>query len=193
MKLMTPFFKHQGFTLAELLIALAILGVIATFTIPKILSAQQSDTYKAIAKEDLSMISAALEQYKWTGNLSGSTSLDDLTPYMNFVKLDTSGSSVDDDQLSATEDCLPAAPCLRMHNGSAIHWLSGDTFGGTNTTTAMWFHIDADGVASSNKAVGIFLYYNGRLADEGQIVAGTANSAQSFTADTAKVPPWFSC
>ncbi len=40
----------KGFTLAELLMALAILGVIATFTIPKILGAQQSSSSNAKAK-----------------------------------------------------------------------------------------------------------------------------------------------
>lgn len=44
---------QSGFTLAELLIALTILGVIATFTIPKILTAQQASTYNAIAKETM--------------------------------------------------------------------------------------------------------------------------------------------
>jgi prepilin-type N-terminal cleavage/methylation domain-containing protein len=48
-----------GFTLAELLIALAILGEIATFTIPKILSSQQNGTNKAKAKEAFSMVSSA--------------------------------------------------------------------------------------------------------------------------------------
>lgn len=189
---MTIIPKFSGFTLAELLIALAILGVIATFTIPKILSAQQNGTYKAIAKENLSMVAGAFEQYKLSGNLSGGTGINDLTPYMNYVRIDTSGVSVDDDQISGTEVCDASAPCLRMHNGSTIHWISADTFGGTNTTNALWFHIDADGVVSSNKSVAIFLYYNGRLVDEGQIVAGTASSAQSYTADSTKVPPWFS-
>lgn len=40
-----------GFTLAELLIALGISGVIATFAIPKILAAQTNGKYKAVAKE----------------------------------------------------------------------------------------------------------------------------------------------
>lgn len=51
---------HTGFTLAELLISLAILGLIATFTIPKIMSAQQNNEYSAIAQEDIATLSAAL-------------------------------------------------------------------------------------------------------------------------------------
>lgn len=48
---------HQkAFTLAELLIALAILGVIATFTIPKVLTANQNGTFKAIGKETAAML-----------------------------------------------------------------------------------------------------------------------------------------
>ena len=43
--------KPQGFTLAELLIALTILGVIAIFTIPKVLQSQQDTRYSAAAKE----------------------------------------------------------------------------------------------------------------------------------------------
>lgn len=41
----------SGFTLADLVIALAILGLIATFTIPKIMVVQQAQQKKAIFKE----------------------------------------------------------------------------------------------------------------------------------------------
>ncbi len=55
--------KQYGFTLAELLIALAILGVIATFSIPKILNAQQNQQKNAIFKESIGAISAAVYNY----------------------------------------------------------------------------------------------------------------------------------
>ncbi|MGE0200649.1 MAG: type II secretion system protein [Candidatus Melainabacteria bacterium] len=45
-----------GFTLAELLIALAILGVIATYAVPKILTAQSDSKKQAICKETLAAI-----------------------------------------------------------------------------------------------------------------------------------------
>jgi prepilin-type N-terminal cleavage/methylation domain-containing protein len=45
-----------GFTLAELLIALAILGVISTFTIPKLLTASANQKRNAILKECIGVI-----------------------------------------------------------------------------------------------------------------------------------------
>lgn len=59
MSLFLPFRKsYSGFTLAELLIALAILGMIATFTIPKILTAQQDSKKYAVFKETISLVSS---------------------------------------------------------------------------------------------------------------------------------------
>lgn len=52
---------QKGFTLAELLIALSILGVIATFTIPKVLQSQQNGKYNTMAKEAIATISQAYQ------------------------------------------------------------------------------------------------------------------------------------
>lgn len=57
----------SGFTLAELLIALAILGVISAFAIPKILSAQQNEKKEAVTRETLGTIMAILHQGRITG------------------------------------------------------------------------------------------------------------------------------
>ncbi len=177
-----------GFTLAELLIALAILGVIATFTIPKILSAQQNEQYKATAKENIGMLAVAYQQYQLQNGYSTGTGVKDLTPYMNYAALDTSGAQVDDDQLGGTETCDAGNPCVRMHNGSTMRFGAGDSFGGTAATSAVIVHIDPDGRLSNNRALAIFLYYNGKLADEGNILPG---SGGGFNPDPNKVPPWF--
>jgi prepilin-type N-terminal cleavage/methylation domain-containing protein len=75
----------KGFTLAELLIAVAILGEIATFTIPKIVSAQQNGAYKAASKEAAATISQAYALYRLENTVSSSTRFGDMTSYINYV------------------------------------------------------------------------------------------------------------
>lgn len=84
-----------GFTLAELLISLAILGEIATFTTPKVLSAQQNGANKAKAKVVAGMITGAYQQAQWAGIVTANTKPADLTPYMNYIKIDSSGTIID--------------------------------------------------------------------------------------------------
>jgi len=184
-----------GFTLAELLICLLILAEIATFTIPKILIDQQNGRNNAIAKEDIATVSAAFQQHQLKGALSSSTTFGAFTQYMNYVSYSTA-ATVDGLNGQGSEGCDASNPCLFMHNGSSIRY-GGYNFGGTNTTNAVYFHIDPDGSYSGTtngpgKAVSVFIYYNGRLADEGNIAAGTAGSNGSYTANSSKVPTWFS-
>lgn len=58
---------HRGFTLAELLIALAILGVIATFTIPKVLNGSRNTSDISAFKEGV----AAINNVLYVGLLKG--------------------------------------------------------------------------------------------------------------------------
>jgi prepilin-type N-terminal cleavage/methylation domain-containing protein len=96
---------HKGFTLAELLISLAILGIIATFTISKIISAQATSKYNAFAKEVVGMVSASFELYKQNYTVSSGTRISDLTQYMNYVSVDTT-SMADDRPRVCQEFCV---------------------------------------------------------------------------------------
>lgn len=61
--------RRHGFTLSELLVALAILGVIATFTIPKVLEGSNSSRYNAIVEEAAASLSAIYHaEFVLTGN-----------------------------------------------------------------------------------------------------------------------------
>ena len=50
----------KGFTLAELLVALSVLGVMATFTIPKMLQNQENSKRKAIYRESIAAFHEAM-------------------------------------------------------------------------------------------------------------------------------------
>jgi prepilin-type N-terminal cleavage/methylation domain-containing protein len=172
--------REKAFTLAELLIALVILGVIAAFTIPKVLQSQQSQEWKATTKEASAMVSGAFQAYLLANKVSTATEFADLTPYMNYVALDTS-SQIDRYYNSAgTFNCGDAGEiCLRLHNGTMLRGhdesdLSG--YDGNDAVHAMFFEIDPDGkvttdgsATSPGKCVILILYANGRLTTWGTI------------------------
>ncbi len=113
-----------GFTLAELLIALMILGEIATFTIPKILSSQQNAQRKAIFKESISAISEALNTGFMSGELDPPTNTSTyFLSKINAVKVCDTNSTTQGCWITASQG-TPAAegtePGLILHNGAVI-------------------------------------------------------------------------
>lgn len=188
----------QGFTLSELLIALAILGVIATFTIPKVLSSQQDGKYKSMAKEVAGMLSDAYQAYRLKNTPAASTGNTNLTSYMNYVSVDTTSDLDTAQTLGGSVSCTAGTlTCLRLHNGGTL-WMFNMTFNGNTSTNAIFFSFDPDGKetpggAGPAESITFFLYMNGRITDEGGNVAPCAdNSYACVAADSSKVPPWFS-
>lgn len=186
---------HLGFTLAELLIALAILGVIATFTIPKILSSQQNTKYNALAKESASTVAAAYTQYKLTNTVSTATGIANITPYMNYLSVDTS-STIDDKYSLASVTCAASRPCLKLANGSMLLYTT-DTFDATNSTNALSFYIDPNGAYGGttngpDKSVQFFIYYPGRVTSRGNSDTNTMAGGVTYASpDPTLEPPWF--
>lgn len=189
-----------GFTLAELLISLAILGVIATFTIPKILTANQNRQQNAAAKEVAGMIMAAYQQHKLNGLLSSSTKSTDFTPYMNYVQVVTTGQ-LDDmpGANSSVYDCGGPFTCLKLHNGGTLAFHTTNSFGGTNTTNILLFIYDPDsiriGVAADgpSKSLLLFLHYQGQLKTKTTISPSSIDSSGFPHGPAANGDPsWFS-
>ncbi|HEY9745722.1 MAG TPA: type II secretion system protein [Oculatellaceae cyanobacterium] len=190
-----PLTSKSAFTLAELLIALSLLGVIATFTIPKVLQTQQDRRFNAIAKEAAGMISEAYLAYqKEHGTVPTTLVPSQLTPYMNYVAFDTS-TVIDNAPGQGTQTCSIQNPCVRLHNGAIIDFRDNNHFGGNATTNAISFHVDPDGqvspAGSNGYAVHFFLYYNGRLTTKGNLLPGTANSGGTHLANPIWDPTWF--
>lgn len=191
--------SKQGFTLAELLISLAILGVIATFSIPKILSAQQNRQYNAIAHENIATVAAAYQILQLNGQLTANTTAGAFTPYINYISAVSDSSLVIDSVPTLTTTTCNGTTyyCLKMHNGSVLAYRSA-SFGGTATTNGFFFFTDPDGKVTDGttngpgKGMSVFIYYNGRMTDEGNLLPGTTSSLSGYSADAAKVPSWFS-
>lgn len=191
----TSFTRIPGFTLAELLIALAILGVIATFTIPKILMSQQNSQYNATAKEVAAMIAGAYQSASLTGDLRSSFTAGSFSQYMNYLSVDTA-STIDNVNEQTTSSCNTDGPCLNLHNGGKLLlWNQG--FGGTNVTNAVFFQFDPDGRVTDGttngpgKSVKLALYYNGLITSRANILVGTTTSASSYPAQPTADPLWF--
>jgi prepilin-type N-terminal cleavage/methylation domain-containing protein len=107
--------RLAGFTLAELLIALMILGVISTFAIPKIITTQQMMANNAKAKEVIATISGAYQAAQSNGIITGSSKATDLLPYMNYLSIDTSSQIDWPVGTSGPATCSGTDKCLNLH------------------------------------------------------------------------------
>lgn len=188
--------SNNGFTLAELLITLLILGEIATFTIPKVINAQQKGAWNAEGKETIASVSSAYLLYKLNNQPSASTGTTDLASYFNFTKLNTT-SLVDHVTGLGSMDCSTTI-CYQLHNGGMLIF-GGSTFGATNTTNYIHFFFDPDARYSGTtngpgKSMCIDLYFNGRintaLARQGGDLTSLGGVPQVWGTDPD--PDWFS-
>jgi prepilin-type N-terminal cleavage/methylation domain-containing protein len=183
--------RKPGFTLAELLIAMGILGVLATYTIPKVLTSQRNGASNAAAKEAAAAISEAFVIYKSKNAVTASTGCGDLTPYLNYVRIDTS-TLMDDVNNNAANGCYaPGGECYILHSGSALMYCnnSANYFGGTSSTNAIFMQIDPDSryggsMTGPSKSVLFLLYPNGRLTTFETALPGTKTSGGT------SIEPW---
>ncbi len=175
-----------------------ILGVIATFTIPKVLQVQQDAKYKSMAKEAAGMITEAYSRYRAQNGLNASMASSDLAPYMNYTVIETSGVQFDSYQGGGNKGCNPLVPCLRLHNGAILRLRSDQHFGGSASTNAIDFYFDPDGKVTDDttngpgKSVNFFLYYNGQLRTRATIEPNTSTNTVVSNPDPTADPPWFS-
>lgn len=188
-----------GFTLAELLIALAILGAIATFTIPKILAAQRNQAYNSAAKEAIGAVSSTIQKMRANGTLSINTTPADVFAHINYVSYDTS-SLIDSVPGSSTFQCVAGDLCIHLHNGAVLmdQTPGGGGFSGSNTTDSIQFAVDPDGQVTDGttngpgKSLLFVVYYHGLTVTYADKLAGTKVGGVSWGAGSAsEMPSWF--
>jgi prepilin-type N-terminal cleavage/methylation domain-containing protein len=182
--------KHeQGFTLAELLIALAIIGVIATFTIPKVLQSTGSNKNAAVAKEIASTLAEAWTTVRLNSGIAAATKAEAITTGLNYVKIETSGTPGTISGESQLATCAAATPCIYLHNGGIIQYHTNSSFAGTAATNAVYYNIDPDGDGTTAGSATIVIYANGRMTTNPHKDAATATGTSAVTV-VATDPSW---
>lgn len=187
--------KVSGFSLVEVLITLALLGILAAFTVPKLLNApnaSQSSKYTRMANDVAFMVLNAYGQYKMThATVPSSMSAANLTPYMSYISVDTTSTGVHNHPGWGLISCGWGFNCLKLHNGGILWYGDADTnFGGTSSLHSIYLNFDpAPTENASFNAVGFQLYYDGKIKTNNTLTTGTLlfGSPWGRTAD----PPWF--
>ena len=213
--------KHKGFTLAEMLIALALIGIIAALLIPKLLGSTNGNAKRSTVLQSAMAITHALEDYSeggTTNSIKASTSATSLMPYFNYIEVVTTGN-LDGTEANgpgggeSTWDCASEITCLRMHSGGYLGFLNGGfgnsanpgapTTGNPTDLNSIWLLVDTDGSPSingkasdSNNSIWLVLYPTGKIKSWSTIDPGTAyiNNSGALTAAVplaASDPDWF--
>ena len=122
---------RDGFTLAEVLITLGIIGVVAAMTMPTLMNSTQGAQYKAAYKKALSALSqavtlnVALDEYNFADLDNSTYKLEDmLTNRMNIVRTET--GSFDD---------AKGTPYVARNTVNAGTGMTADIKPGTGNTT----------------------------------------------------------
>ena len=169
------------------MICIAILGVIAAFTIPKMIQTQRNSNYNAIAKEAMATISNAYQTAKLNGTLTPNTRPEDLTQYMNYVATVPWNMVLDyrPNFGGSTFNCLN---CIKLHNGAVLAPIQ-NSFSSPSATCPpngmVNYVLDPDGYYSGvPDSLILTLTYEGRIGSRAYSCYGTNNTADD--------PTWFS-
>jgi prepilin-type N-terminal cleavage/methylation domain-containing protein len=163
----------QGFTLSELLVSLAVLGLIAAFAIPKVLTAVGESSARAIGREAFGMISESYQALRanQNGNVSRATDAQDLIDQMNYAST------------AATGNGTGTSNHVALQNGAVIAYAPGDDFDTANARGVIGFTIDPDGLAATSVSgpVSVYLGSDGRIwAGDEAYTAGTGSTESPF-------------
>ena len=185
--------KRYGFTLAEVLITLGIIGVVAAMTMPTLMNSTQGAQYKAAYKKALSALSqavvlnVALDDYNFADlDADNYTLTDMLSSRMNVVRTETGSSNIKngdkDYKVTTTTGTREGAKGVDIAEGNTtLFFNDGIMFSfptgakncskdeTTGSTDACYGFIDVNGVKAPNKMV---------KCDSGSVDGTGANACQ---------------
>ena len=128
--------KRFGFTLAEVLITLGIIGVVAAMTMPTLMNSTQGAQYKAAYKKALSALSqavtlnVALDEWSFADANNTTYKLEDMfNSRMNVVRQETGATNIKDSKGNEYKVAVSAAGKLQ-----GVTAKTPISIAGTNTT-----------------------------------------------------------
>ena len=127
--------KRFGFTLAEVLITLGIIGVVAAMTMPTLMNSTQGAQYKAAYKKALSALSqavtlnVALDEWSFADADNTTYKLEDMfNSRMNVVRQETGATNIKDSKGNPYKVAISSDGKLQGVTGKSLD------IAGTNTT-----------------------------------------------------------
>ena len=186
--------NRSGFTLSELLIALGVLGLIASFTIPKVLQSVGNAQKKAIAKEAAAILSQAYEAYGLDNEPGAGFNTVLLKPYINHAE-DVDAGLLDSAPSNGGMTTLGCAwaECIRLHNGAVLFLWGGGAFDGTDPETFATFLVDVDGANTGvQDSIWMNVYYDGAIRSDESMKPGSHNTEMATGPIADGDPDWFS-
>ena len=164
--------KRFGFTLAEVLITLTIIGIVAAMTMPTLINNTNGAQFKTAYKKALSVLSQAvvmniaLDDYDLAGTSANASADDSISSLYKMFKDRTNGEVLSDDELSnykviiqndgteptGTATAVPNTNyTFRFQDGIAFSF-ENDAAGCTEADPCFGW-IDANGTKGPNKTV----------------------------------------
>jgi type II secretory pathway pseudopilin PulG len=192
----------RAFTMAELVVGLGLLGLMAAIALPSVVQIKQNDgAVKVQLQTAVQRLSMAYTQYKLDYDPALTIGVAQLAPYLSQSKLVTTAATVNNWSDATSLTCNTAtATCYTMGDGTTVATHPSYRFGKGNEVTltdrCLPFYVDIDskyinGGATSDlntRSALFFMMYSGQVLSVGQLKATCKTYNVTADADVSWVP-----
>jgi prepilin-type N-terminal cleavage/methylation domain-containing protein len=186
----------KGITLAEVMVTIAIMGIMAAMTVPKFLTTNgtvQTSNYSKGANEFAVAIAAAYQIYVMKNGpvTAFGTVAGDLMQYVNYVTTLPGTSQIDQITGSGAQACNSSVgdQCYVMHNGAVVYTSTYWVLCDTTRNSYVYYVYDPDGVYG-NSTTGISKSVVFDLHADGHVVSSDYRYGNICATDTHLSPGW---
>lgn len=192
--------RNRAFTLAELLVVLAVIGFVTMLTTPKISAAYEKQKRTAIVKETTMAIAKAYGVLAVKEGVSASTRFADISRYLATASPKTSGQINSYPGRSDITCGSGGNECYQLSSGAVVSVESAHTFSEELPNASLRLIIDTDGERQTTSgsflddyagaAAGFYLSYDGRLNTVEKPIPSNRMNGSAAGACSNCTPKW---